>query len=203
MLFPASFKPASQAVTATTASGTTSPCRLFYIHDRECNMRFLIDTGAAISVIPPPRKCQLRPTNFSLQAANNSLIRTFGERSLTLELGLRRRFPWIFVIADVQTPIIGADFLSHYAINVDVRRRQLIDTTTSLSVVGTQAQSFSLGIKVAVPCESPICFGFEGVSFTYTTKQYLGSDQTFNRTPHSHTWTPCARQTSTTPPRQT
>ena len=36
-------------------------------------------------------------------------IRTHGKHSLTLNLGLRRLLPWIFIIADVQKPILGAD----------------------------------------------------------------------------------------------
>ncbi|OON21531.1 hypothetical protein X801_02571, partial [Opisthorchis viverrini] len=47
-------------------------------------------------------------------AANASPIQTYVQRTLRLNLGLGRHFSWILVIADVQNPIIGADFLTHF-----------------------------------------------------------------------------------------
>ena len=69
-------------------------------------------------------------------AFNNTPIRTYGQCSLTLNLGLRRWLPWIFTIADVQKPILGADFLSHYGLTVDMRHSTLIDTCTHLRIQG-------------------------------------------------------------------
>ena len=53
--------------------------------------------------------------NFSLQAVNNTSIATYGTQLRTLNIGLRCKFQWIFIIADVKTPILGADFLRHYS----------------------------------------------------------------------------------------
>ena len=39
---------------ATAVAGPTPISRLFYVHDRLNDLRFLIDTGAEVSVIPPP-----------------------------------------------------------------------------------------------------------------------------------------------------
>ena len=100
-------------------------------------MKFLVDTGSEVSVIPPPYHHTLKPSPFTLYAANGTTIGTYGQRSLTLDLGLRRRFQWIFVVADVQTPIIGADFLSSFSLNVDMTNKKLIDSRTSLSVIGS------------------------------------------------------------------
>jgi hypothetical protein len=36
---------------------------------------------------------------------------------------LRRDFTWRFIIADVTQPIIGADFLSHYGLFVNLRKK--------------------------------------------------------------------------------
>ena len=52
---------------------------------------------------------------------------------MTLNLGLRRDFVWIFVVADVSKPIIGADFLAHFGLLVDMRNRRLLDQTTLLT----------------------------------------------------------------------
>ena len=121
---------------ATTAAGLL-PSRLFYVDDRSTGLRFLVDTGAEVSVVPPsPSERLHRRDNLSLQAANNSEIATYGTRSLTLDLGLRRTFRWPFIIADVRKPILGADFLRNFGLLVDVRRHKLSDSLTQLSVNG-------------------------------------------------------------------
>jgi hypothetical protein len=58
---------------------------------------------------------------------------TLGWLPLSLDLGLRRDFTWRFIIADVTQAIIGADFLSHYGLVVNLRKKRLLDETTSLS----------------------------------------------------------------------
>lgn len=93
-----------------------------------------MDTGADISVIP---KGMLRgthkPTDIRLFAANNTEIRTYGTITQVLDIGLRRPFRWNFVIADVKQPIIGADFLAHHGILLDLKNRRLIDEHTTLT----------------------------------------------------------------------
>nr|VZI21857.1 unnamed protein product [Spirometra erinaceieuropaei] len=74
-----------------------------------------------------------------------------GQRSLTLDIGLRRRFQWVFVKADVKSPIIGADSLTHFGLAVDLKHRKLIDTTTTLFTVGTAASDPSVSIQLTVP----------------------------------------------------
>jgi len=61
-----------------------------------------------------------------LQAVNNTAIATYGTHSLTLDLGLRRTFQWIFV-TDVKKPILGADFLWHFELLVDMTNSCLSD----------------------------------------------------------------------------
>ena len=96
-------------------------------------MKFLVDTGADISVVPPTG--QEKNSNFKLDlfAVNGSKIKTYGQKLLSLDLGLRRSFNWIFIIADVNKPIIGMDFLSHFNLLIDSKLNRLIDGTTSLS----------------------------------------------------------------------
>ena len=72
----------------------------------------------------------------SLLSTTHPFARMHGQRSLTLNLGLRRSLPWIFIVADVQKPILGADFLRHYGLMVDMHKRKLIDTNTHLHVQG-------------------------------------------------------------------
>ena len=69
---------------------------------------------------------------YTLSAVNGTAIATYGTRSLTLNLGLRCTFRWIFIIADVSKPLLGADFLHHFGVLVDIAHGKLVDTNTHL-----------------------------------------------------------------------
>ncbi|UYV79707.1 hypothetical protein LAZ67_18000364 [Cordylochernes scorpioides] len=86
----------NQVVTEVNAGLT----RRLFITDRRSAYLFLVDTGAEVSVIPPPVK-NARPSHRQLFAANGSIIHTYGERRLELDLGLERLFRWPFIIAGV------------------------------------------------------------------------------------------------------
>lgn len=106
--------------------------------DKCSGLNFLIDTGANVSVLP--RKKVLRKNlnsecqDYTLYAANGTKISTYGVKTLVLDLGLRRALRWTFIIADVNQPILGADFLVHYRLLVDLSARRLVDELTTLSV---------------------------------------------------------------------
>lgn len=103
-----------------------------YVQDALTSRKFLIDTGANVSVIPPTNSERYnRPDEVRLFAANGSAIATYGRKQLKLNLGLRRNFTWNFIIAKVISPILGADFLQHFGLLVDARNSRLLDTTTS------------------------------------------------------------------------
>ena len=128
-----------QPLVATGVTGLPTS-RLFYVTDRSTGLRLLVDTGAEVSVILPSRTDRKHiQTNLHLQAANNTPIITFGSRSLTLDLGLRRNFRWVFTIADVRHPILGADFLRSYNLLVDMRRHRLTDSLTQLQIHGIRS----------------------------------------------------------------
>lgn len=118
------------------ASSLASPTthRLF-IKDSKNNLTFLIDTGADISVLPcTPSDNRTATPNFNLSAANGSLISTYGIRLLEVNLGLRRSFCHEFVLAEVNRPIIGADFLTKFKLLVDLTNKCLIDSITKFTV---------------------------------------------------------------------
>ena len=77
-----------QVLMATSTPGLP-PSRLFFVTDRCSGLRFLVDTGAEVSVLPVSRLSRPPPpTGHSLQAVNNSSIATFGAESHTLNLEL-------------------------------------------------------------------------------------------------------------------
>lgn len=108
--------------------------RLF-ITDRKTKVQYLVDTGSDLCVFPRSAVREPRiKTQYELFAANGSIISTYGDLPLTLDLGLRRSFTWRFVVADVTKPIIGVDFLGYYSLLVDCRNQRLIDGITALTV---------------------------------------------------------------------
>ena len=83
----------SQRLATTSPPGNDTNSRLFYVTDKQSGRRFLIDTGAEISVLPPTASDRKHPSNqYNLQAITKSPIATFGERSVTLDIGLRRTY---------------------------------------------------------------------------------------------------------------
>ncbi|GFW76070.1 hypothetical protein TNCV_2057171 [Trichonephila clavipes] len=112
-----------------------SPCAFVQKKtNRKSGQKFLIDSGSEICVIPPSPTMNKSPqSNFSLFAANNTKIPAYGMVRKELNLGLRRPFIWTFIIADVSSPIIGADFLKHFNLLIDLKKKKrLVDVETSL-----------------------------------------------------------------------
>lgn len=134
------------SVIATT-DDSQQMSRLF-VFDKHTSKRFLVDSGACVSVFPKmfTKDCS-KQTDCFLYAVNGSKIATYGTRRLTLNLDLRRDFSWNFVIADIQNPIIGADFLERFGLLIDIRNRRLIDNTTSLTTRGQVKCISTIGLS--------------------------------------------------------
>ena len=78
-----------------------------------------------------------------------SSIATFRTRLLTLNRGLRHPFQWIFIVADVPHAILGADFLHHFGLSVDIRKLLFTNTQTQLQVNGMLTTSIS--VRPSIP----------------------------------------------------
>ena len=104
-----------------------------YITDTHSNKKFLVDTGAFRSIFPATnedrRRTHTQDDNIHLVAANGSNIKTYGRRTVPIRVG-DRHFSWEFIIADVQTPLLGTDFLAHHGLLVDVSNSKLLDVNT-------------------------------------------------------------------------
>ena len=133
-----------RSTVAAASSGNTSNDSLFAFRDSNSGKSFLIDTRAAVSVFPatPQELASLAPGKGVLQAANGTPILTFGHRVISFVVA-GTRHTWRFIVAKVSRPLIGADFLRHSGLLVDVRRRRLIQPDTgsasSLSSVSSRA----------------------------------------------------------------
>ena len=181
---------------ATSVPGQ-KPSRLFYVTDSLTGLRFLVDTGAEISVVPPSAlDCKHCNDSFSLQAVNNTLIATYGTQLHTVNIGLRRKFQRIFIIADVQNPILGVDFLRHYSLLVDLKHNRLVDGITQLHIQGIFNSNSS---------PSPSLFpkqpktDFDAILATYPDiVQPSNTDSPQCHTSHQHSGSSCSCSSSQT-----
>lgn len=148
---PCTYNQGNDRQSLEAASDAAQISARFIITDKDTGFRFLVDTGADVSVVPPASNTrQLRPSQLTLYAANGSPIPTYGERLLTVNLGLGRTYRWPFTIAKVSQPILGADFLQRHGLLVDIRQRRLIDPSTKQTSTGPIDRSIPTGIKTMV-----------------------------------------------------
>lgn len=131
MLLPASGKRGDRRSLAASCAGDND--KLLFVEDSASGRRFLVDSGAQRSIVPPSSADALGDGHGPpLDAANGTPIHTFGTRVLTVCFS-GREFTWDFVVASVSVPIIGADFLCAHRLLVDVSSRCLIDAVSFTS----------------------------------------------------------------------
>ena len=105
---PCTFSLVGQSKVVTFASGeitetrhdsaeatlpTLSPPKLLYVADKHNKCKYLIDTGAAVSVLP--KSCANRTTDtgsLPLVAANNTTITTYSTSKRIVDIGLKREY---------------------------------------------------------------------------------------------------------------
>ncbi|XP_031782109.1 uncharacterized protein K02A2.6-like [Nasonia vitripennis] len=131
MLLPDAGKLLAPPPPQAAAVGANDEQRL-HVLDRSSGLRFLVDTGSAVSLLPRNfLKRTLQRGPLKLSAANATSIDTYGAHHMDVDLRLHRPLSWKFIVADVSNPILGADFLAHYGLVVDVKRKRILDTDTS------------------------------------------------------------------------
>ena len=120
---------------------------LLFVWDKVSGERFLVDTGAEVSVFPASGliTCTKHP-GTSLVAANGSTIKTYGTRTIPLCF-TTKQYKWDFIIVEVSRPLLGANFFaSKFAPRGPQgeasggRRDILIDSTVQSRRVGTSLQ---------------------------------------------------------------
>ncbi|KHJ42532.1 hypothetical protein D918_07454 [Trichuris suis] len=147
-------KQLGQTLMATGAPGHYQS-RLLFVREFRTKQSFLVDTGAANSIVPASyRRDATSSRQQHLLAVNNTQLVTYGSVGLKLDIGLNRIFSWTFTVADDRHPILGADFLHKLALVVDIRRGRLVDSMTKQYVHGTMSSISSLQLSV-VPQRIP------------------------------------------------
>ncbi|ROT61806.1 Gag-Pol polyprotein [Penaeus vannamei] len=174
---------------------------LLYVRDASSSLRFLVDTGAEVSLLPASHRDKRFPSSHTLEAANTSPINTYGERSRTLSLEGEpaQRFQWIFLVADVTQPIIGADFLAHYGLTVDLQGMALIHQSGARTHATPALVSTPLIYTVL-----PRTCAFKDIlrEFPALTKPINRATQPRGPSPHRDSRSPCPLSLPSARPRQ-
>ena len=126
-----SYSSAEAHVIGAVSTERSKRCKMLYIKDSVSGRCFLVDTGAKISIFPATsRDTRTGPSpDIRLEAANGSPIHTYGEREMKLAFN-GKTFSWMFIVADVTQPLLGADFLCAYNLMVDLKGQRLVDSST-------------------------------------------------------------------------
>ena len=100
---------------------------LIFLKDSKSGKDFLVDTGAAVSVLP--HVSSDRPSGQPLAGADGKPIASWGTVKRTLSFGLRNFF-CTFILAAVAKPILGMDFLAAHRLLVDPFSKLVLDAAT-------------------------------------------------------------------------
>jgi hypothetical protein len=118
---------------------------LVYLHDSKTNEKFLVDTGAAVSVLPHTSK---EPsTGPPLSGADGKPIPSW--RSIIKTFGVRA-FLCTFILAAVSKPILGVDFLSANRLLVDPHFGQVLDANTLDPITGSESAGRRSGLATSL-----------------------------------------------------
>ena len=114
--------------------GVNSLGGLTYLTDSLSGTRFLVDTGAAVSVLPytGTRSCPTTTDGPALAGPDGASIKSWGKIYRTVSFGGRRFTDVPFVRAAVNKPILGADFFSQHKLLVDTAGNRVLDAATLL-----------------------------------------------------------------------
>ena len=91
--------------------------------DESTQQRVLVDTGSSYSIIP--HRSQELTSGPHLCTADWSPIACWGDRKMHAAAG-GKRFTWPFLRAEVAMPIIGANFLQHFGLLLDLGEMRLL-----------------------------------------------------------------------------
>ena len=151
-------------------------CFLLHITDTKLNEKWLVDGGALLSIVPPTAQQRLQgPNEIKLKAANGTNIDCFGNTTRTITIG-DQDFSFDFIIADVQSRILGADFLAYNYLAPNHRDAQLISLKDYSILPAEHARGFqSIPINFVHQIDDPfykLLDGFPEVTTpSFTLKQ--------------------------------
>jgi hypothetical protein len=124
---------------------------MVFLKDDTTGIDFLVDTGAAVSVLP--HRSASPPSGPALVAADGRSIASWGRETRRLVFGASS-FLVSFILAAVSKPILGVDFLAANRLLVDPFKRSVIFASTLTPV--HVAAAVSSNMVAAISHVSPI-----------------------------------------------
>jgi len=115
------------------------------------SVSFLIDSGAEKSIISSSLvpSTLLFPTHISLSGVGGEMISTFGQLSCKIAFPqLRREYAVTLISANTRS-ILGADFITEHGLQLDMKKRCLIDPELQMSSTLTVSSHSSSSIQFA------------------------------------------------------
>jgi hypothetical protein len=106
-----------------------APGVLVHVVDQLTGRRFLVDTGAAFSIIP--HSSSLPPSGRGIVGPTGQPIQCWGEKKVQIKLS-GHLFEWTFLQAEVQMAILGMDFLRAFKLSVDPAAGKLVQAGSGL-----------------------------------------------------------------------
>jgi hypothetical protein len=138
--------------------GVNSLGGLTYLTDSLSGMRFLVDTGAAVSALLYVHQYPVQPTHSrrgpSLAGADGTNIKSWGKIFKSVSFGGRHFADVPFVRAAVNKPILGADFFSKHKLLVNTAGNRVLDAATLLPL-GEPACGRGTGLVAALSAVPP------------------------------------------------
>lgn len=109
------------------ASATTchigANSEIIFLPEKQTRKLFLADTGASLFILP--HKSKAHPSGPKLVSVNGEKISAWGFKPVSLTFG-QHKFLHRFLLADVQNPILGIDFLKKFDLIVSPPTRQVL-----------------------------------------------------------------------------
>jgi transposase InsO family protein len=133
--------------------------------EEDSGKTFLVDTGAAVSVVPFSGK-KSAATAY-LTGPDSSVIPAWGTVQLCLRFG-GQQFAGDFIQAAVSKPILGVDFLARHKLLVDAAHRRVLHAATLKplappSIPCRRSSSFSASVGHIVPAVRELLAEFPAV----------------------------------------
>ena len=148
------------APAATAAAPSPTGASLIFLKDRRSHISYLVDTGAAISLVP--FKSPLKASGPEIVNVSGQKISTWQFVSKTLHFGPRKFFH-TFLQAEVSQPILGMDFLSLHSLSIDIQQNRVIFPPSKPAAQNSQSD---LPVKISpqvLPQKvtPPLCFSHQ------------------------------------------
>jgi hypothetical protein len=141
-------------VTVRGCLNAVVPGSLVYVTDQNSNRGFLVDTRASFSIFP---HCSAAPaTGLLVSGPAGRSIPCWDEKKLDLSFH-GRHFLWMFLLAAVQFPFLGVDFLRPLNLVVDPAADRLVDQTTLVPVGVPSPSGSATGTGGVHSTISPLC----------------------------------------------